>query len=239
MTLLCVLLFLTDHNNKTYAALLVRKSEKSLHVSCDPLGTESETESEDIEEPNDNTRDDENSVTGKRKGKKVEPKPHWRKEQAKYLRNTGQAYVVQSGSTVKVRQARSLQPPCLESCKLRCFEKFTHERRKAIFREFWDLGDLEQQRVYIAQNLDRVIPKYDRPDRRRFAETRRSLNTAYHLAKENGVRKQVCKTFFLNTLDVTNRMINIIQRKMRQPEFTFKEERGNHVQRNRGKKTSS
>uniref|UniRef100_A0A8D8R658 Uncharacterized protein n=1 Tax=Cacopsylla melanoneura TaxID=428564 RepID=A0A8D8R658_9HEMI len=156
--------------------------------------------------------------SGERKRKKVGRKAHWIQEHKKYLRNTGQSYVTYTSS--KVRRARQVQPPCSNSCRLRCFEKFTPEQRQALFRKYWDLGDIEQQRLYIAQNLDRVLPKYDRrtPDSKRF------LNTAHFFDKE-----RVCQAFFLNTLDITQKMVRTIQGRMENSaECTFKDSRGGH-----------
>uniref|UniRef100_A0A8D8VJJ1 Uncharacterized protein n=1 Tax=Cacopsylla melanoneura TaxID=428564 RepID=A0A8D8VJJ1_9HEMI len=211
---------------QTYTNLLPhQKSESSSKLQygdCDPLGNDSElgTDSEDIEEPIDN-KTGEKCAIRKRKRKPDVPKPTWQSEHKKYLRNTGQAYMTHYSS--KVRKQRSLKPPCLESCRLRCFEKFTHERRQTIFSEFWALGNIEQQRIYIAQNFGQVLPKV-----RRSPENKRNLNTAYALTNENGEKERVCQTFFMNTLDVTPKMIRIIQKKMRNPEFTFKETRGTH-----------
>ncbi|KAL1451448.1 hypothetical protein WDU94_005824 [Cyamophila willieti] len=156
--------------------------------------------------------------------KKAVPKPHWREEHLKYLRQTGQPYEMRTAEP-KIRKARRLQPPCTKTCRLRCYKKFTHDRRQAIFREFWDLGNIELQRIYIAKNLEQAQPKQYRPDRTNYESGRRGI-TATHLVNQNGTRERVCQLFFRNTLDVTQKMLRIIQKKMKSPEFTFEELRG-------------
>uniref|UniRef100_A0A8D9EDC2 Uncharacterized protein n=1 Tax=Cacopsylla melanoneura TaxID=428564 RepID=A0A8D9EDC2_9HEMI len=125
--------------------------------------------------------------------------------------------------SIKMRKARSVQPPCAESCKFRCFEKITKERRQAIFREFWDLGNLEDQRFFIAINLDQVIPTY------RYSKSKRAFNHAYHLTNTVGEKERVCREFFRNTLDISTKMIHNVKRRMANPEFTFEDFRGKYL----------
>uniref|UniRef100_A0A8D8LKC7 Uncharacterized protein n=1 Tax=Cacopsylla melanoneura TaxID=428564 RepID=A0A8D8LKC7_9HEMI len=137
----------------------------------------------------------------------------------------------------KVRIARRLKPPCKKKCRLLCYQKFTHTRREAIFREFWDIGNIVQQRIYIAKNVDTVQPKEDRPERKRSEYERQNHSrTAHYLVNENGTRERVCQMFLMNTLDITQRFLRIIVDKMQSPEFTFEELRGNTKRKPAAKK---
>uniref|UniRef100_A0A8D8ZUB7 Uncharacterized protein n=1 Tax=Cacopsylla melanoneura TaxID=428564 RepID=A0A8D8ZUB7_9HEMI len=137
----------------------------------------------------------------------------------------------------KVRIARRLKPPCKKSCRLLCSKKFTQARREAVFREFWDIGNIVQQRIYIAKNVDTVQPKEDRPERKRSEYERQNHSrTAHYLVNENGTRERVCQMFLMNTLDITQRFLRIIVDKMQSPEFTFEELRGNTKRKPAAKK---
>lgn len=155
--------------------------------------------------------------------KKKEMKPHWKREHLKYLRNTGQAYVTKGA---KIQTARRVQPACT-SCKMRCTEKFTDKQRETIFRHFWSLGNVEKQRIFIAQNLEPIKPKY------RYSHSNRTFNFAYHFDNEKGQKLRVCKIFFSRTLDISSTMLAFVTTKMQQSEFTFKDDRGKHKRKSK------
>lgn len=59
----------------------------------------------------------------------------------KKRRNLGESYVSTSG---KLLPAKALAPVDCTVCPLKCQTKLTEEERKAIFDQFWGLGDLEK-----------------------------------------------------------------------------------------------
>ncbi|GFW20905.1 retrovirus-related Pol polyprotein from transposon TNT 1-94 [Trichonephila clavipes] len=50
--------------------------------------------------------------------------------------------------------------PYGDKCRLTCRKKFTEERRKDIFNEYWKMGDLQRQRDFIAANTAKINLKY-------------------------------------------------------------------------------
>lgn len=132
--------------------------------------------------------------------KKIVKRPHkWIKNIAKANRSIGLEYVTRDGI---IRRSRSLKPPCGSNCRLKCSARMSAEKRKEIFDAYWRLGDCTLQRQFIITSLERIEPKNRRPKE----GSQRSLNYGYilydnYLLRQNPTR--VCKTFFLQTLDVS------------------------------------
>nr|CAI5821986.1 unnamed protein product [Callosobruchus analis] len=131
----------------------------------------------------------------------------WRKNVAKALRNTGKEYVSVSKQG-KVRPARTIQPPCGDKCKLQCSKKFTEEDRKLLFTEYWNLGDLQRQRDFLATNMSLVQPKYQY---KRDSSHRQQNHAFYFILNNQKVR--VCKYFFKATLAINDRPIRTVAQK--------------------------
>ncbi|GAB6027835.1 hypothetical protein CHUAL_014075 [Chamberlinius hualienensis] len=94
-----------------------------------------------------------------------------------------------------------------------------------MFDCYWKLGNLQRQRDFIAGCLEKVSPKY------RYAKegSNRELNNAFHFVKK-GQRIRVCKLFFKNTLDITDRQIRTVVNKQNKILSNIVEEdhRGKH-----------
>lgn len=138
-------------------------------------------------------------------------KNEWKKNIAKRLRNTGQAYECNS-KTRKEIPARRLKPPCAEKCTLKCYTKISEEERQNLFSSYWNLGNVEKQRHFIASCMETIRPKY----RYVREHSRRQLNNAFYFYV-TGQKLRVCKVFFKNTLDINDRPIRTVLAK--QDEF--------------------
>lgn len=122
----------------------------------------------------------------------------WQRNVNKRLRNSGESYIGLStqndgGTKKKVKTPRpqkALQPPCRQSCKLKCFEKISNDTRLNIFNEYWGLKDLEKQRQYISSNMHTVNPRYKYSN---VASPRKANNAYYFIVNDKNVR--VCKVF--------------------------------------------
>lgn len=113
----------------------------------------------------------------------------------------GETYISKNGV---VRGGKCIGPPCNEQCIYKCTLHISHEVRKQIFDNFYKLGSIQKQWEFIASCADRIIPKYRRiVDTSKRKRNERSLNVAYYFQKDDD-RIRVCKTFFLNTLDISN-----------------------------------
>lgn len=171
---------------------------------------ESSSKSENTSEPNANR--------GKKRKLSIATR---KKETAKRLRNMGKEYISVSKSC-KVISARTMGGPCTEKCRLACFNKFSQEQRQVIFDQYWKLGNLEQQRAFIAASIEPVKPKY----RYTRMENQRNFNQAFYFSIQDA-KIRVCKLFFKNTLGINDRPIRTVMKKKNNG-FIELESRGKH-----------
>lgn len=186
-----------------------------------------ETSSEDTEteERSENVNIDFlNSPPAKKKRgrKRSLKKEEWIKNKSKKLKNSGQSYVSCSKSKKKFPE-KALKPPCNDNCRLKCSTVISQEERQEIFNNFWKLGDLGRQRDFIAHHMQIINPEY----RYVKQDSTRRLNNAFHF-DVNNKRIRVCKTFFKNTIDITDRPIRTILEKKGKEGFVTEENRGKH-----------
>lgn len=142
------------------------------------------------------------NITRKRK---AQPKL-WKTNVAKRLRNAGKEYV---GKNNKVIRERRLGPGCTEKCKLKCNTKFDNETRRHIFEEYYKLPDLQSKRTFVALNMSSIAPKYQ------YKKGQRRNNNAFYMRDKDGEKIRVCKSFFMSTLDVSDRFIRTVVDKSR------------------------
>ena len=118
----------------------------------------------------------------------------WKKNLKKRARQTGQAYITDTGREVP---ARKIREGCGSSCRLKCHENFDQESREDLFQTFWGLEDKGQQRLYIARH----VIKCDVARKRVEASDRRGFTLRYYFYDGKELA-QVCRKFFVETLDV-------------------------------------
>ncbi|XP_073832635.1 uncharacterized protein [Musca autumnalis] len=175
----------------------------------------------------------ENCKEIKRKTCRKRKEELWKSNLLKKARNSGKAYFKRTPE-IKVRSERKFKEPCTEMCKLQCTTKLTEEQRRHIFENFWNLGNLEKQRQYIANNTEPIQPKYRyiRENRKRKP---RIMNNAFYFRIDGGDKRvRVCKLFFKNTLDINDRNISTVLEKKHKVADTILEEdkrgkHGNHI----------
>ena len=153
-------------------------------------------------------------VSAAKKGFKRKAFPEkWKRNVKKQLRNEGKAYEMVS-KVGKIRKPREMKQPCGEKCRLKCSSKITEETRKTLFDAYWSLGSLERQRQFIKDSISPVQPKY-RYIRIGGINKPRDMNSAFNFKINDGYIR-VCKMFYRNTLDITDRNIRtVIQKKIR------------------------
>ncbi|CAG9812850.1 unnamed protein product [Phaedon cochleariae] len=164
------------------------------------------------------------SESSRKSRKRKRNQNSWQREQLKQKRNSGQAYIT-SKNRRKVSE-RSLKSTCGETCRYKCNEVFTSADRKSILKSFWEIGQNTQQRQYISSNIVDVNPKFRYPK----DNTNRSINQAYHLAKNNK-QVRVCKKFFMATLDIGDTMIRSTLKKRGSNGIIQPDQRGKHNNR--------
>ena len=89
---------------------------------------------------------------------------------------------------------------CDESCRFKCSNKISFEDRNEAFRQFWNLGDRNLQRICISQWVKtmKIKRKEDYENDNSIREKQNSHH--FSLPKMNGEFVKVCKKMFLQTL---------------------------------------
>jgi len=116
-------------------------------------------------------------------------------------------------------------PGCGPGCRYKCKSKFTGEARYEVFKRYWKLGDNNRQRDFINKNVECRLT-----ERRKRGCSRRKNSYFWHLEDDQGVRQRVCKTYFLDTLDVSNKTIDTTIGK-KASGVVESDQRGRHVTR--------
>lgn len=137
-----------------------------------------------------------------KEAKKRQRKPElWATNIQKKLRNAGKRYRSAKGYIV---EARSMAAPC--ACRQECATKVNEKNRLMNFSCYWNLDDICKKRKFIADHI-----KLERP-MRAMKKSRAFSRLILHfldVMNSDGSKEQikVCKTMFLNTLDVSNTVI--------------------------------
>ena len=132
--------------------------------------------------------------------------------------------------TKSLRPARKVKSPCGPKCRLQCSKNFTEEQRQSLFENYWKLGDIEKQREYIANSTLKLEPRYRYVKIGGRRQEPRANNSAFYL-RNDGEKIRVCKVFFKNTLDITDRAIRTVFEKKNKIADTVLEpdQRGKHL----------
>lgn len=155
------------------------------------------------------TESDENHVRIQQRGRKRKrDENNWARNVRKRHKNAGQVYTDKKGST---RPAKLLKKGCRESCRFKCQTKFSSQDRKKIFHSYWKLGDITRQRDVISRFCHVQKKKVHTVD----TKSRRSNTFIWSLPLDNCSAQRVCKTFFLQTLGISDRSVSTALEKVR------------------------
>ena len=123
----------------------------------------------------------------------------WKINVTKRLRHSGQEYVGHRG---QLREAKHLRPPCHDKCRLKCSMRINNTTREEIFNYYWGLQDRVEQRHFISRHVEQGDVK------RRMLDSKQDRNcTNRYFLYSQEERIQVCRVFFLNTLDIKKDVI--------------------------------
>ena len=124
----------------------------------------------------------------------------WQRNIRKSRRSRGLSYTSVKGKDV---ESRKLGPVCAEKCRLKCSMQFTHQRREAIFKSYWESGNYERQRDFICNHVHKVNAQYPLK-----INSRRQNTFSYFLVDSKDKRVKVCKMFFLHTLCIGEKTVS-------------------------------
>lgn len=178
--------------------------------------------SDNIDNPKDSSQETQKRYIRNRKRKNRANPNNWMCNKRKHLRNSGQEYETKNN---KRKKARSVKTPC-NNCRFKCTSLITEEERKEIFDEYWNLGDLKLQRHYIYNRTESILVKY------RYTTTvnGRGLNQAYYFFIQDR-KVRVCKSFFLSTLDISDKVTRTVLRRKLKGDDNMEDYRGKHRKR--------
>ena len=90
---------------------------------------------------------------GRKKGRHPETYAnHIRKQR----RSRGQSYSPRKRKGEKPKDrtpAKKIKLLCPNSCKKKCYLKFTEEERQIFFEYYWKMGDSQKQKQFVANNI--------------------------------------------------------------------------------------
>lgn len=134
--------------------------------------------------------------------KKRQRKPElWATNVQKKLRNAGKRYRSAKGYIV---EARSMAAPC--SCRQECASKVNEKNRLMNFSRYWNLADINKKRKFIFDHIRLERPM--RAMKKARVLSRLILHYLDVMNSDGSIEKiKVCKTMFLNTLDISNTVI--------------------------------
>lgn len=158
--------------------------------------------------------------------KKMKKRPRnenkWKKVKAKILRNAVKEYKTKTGKEVKACQIKTT---CTDKCKLLCKNKISESQRAKIFQNFWELGSLQRQRDFLGTCIEKLVLKFCQIS---SIVTSRKPNCCYFFIID-GEKIRVCKTFLINTLGITERMVRTVTtKKIHGNGISPKDGRGKH-----------
>jgi len=137
-------------------------------------------------------------ITRKRK----QNQSNYKREVIKKLRQSGQQYEV-NGVEREARCTKPIQCKCVFQCR----KKINEVERKSLCESYWNLGNKNMQRQFIA-SCCKAIPKKTRKTK---YSTRRKETIVYSFTVD-GVQIRVCKQFFLKTLDIGEKTVSVVVR---------------------------
>lgn len=110
-----------------------------------------------------------------------------------------------------------MKESCLiKKCRIRCYEKIDETQRQVIFQKFWNLGNHDKHLDFLAKHVIRKPKKVITTKNKK--KSRREFTFLYNFTFNESLI-QVCKTFFLNTLDITDIWIRTVMSKIDRSEI--------------------
>lgn len=129
-----------------------------------------------------------------RSRKRTRNENSWKKNIIKSMRYSGKEYTSEKGKQFSARRVKS---PCAASCPRRCTTLFTEADRRVIFDRFWALSNKKDQSIFVATAVEKWAIKRATCDK----TIKRDSSFKYFFWKGDA-KTQVCRVFFLNTLDL-------------------------------------
>lgn len=120
----------------------------------------------------------------------------------KKLYQSGKEYINVRGKKVEAKRINNTKH-CLNKCKLKCASKIGESNRREIFKYYYELSQNEKY-VFLKQNTE----KYFKARKTKELPSRQQYSFKYSFKiHEEKEKVNVCKVFFLGTLDISQKPI--------------------------------
>lgn len=142
------------------------------------------------------------------KGKKrLAHKERWLVVQRKLKKNSGEEFVNKKG---KVVESKELKNPCTDKCRLKCTQHISYDDRKRVFKYFWLLGEKKRHWEFVIKYTKKSLKR-----RQTTEVTKHDRQNTYKYFLPDAEKKpvQVCKTMFLNTIALSERVVSTAWKK--------------------------
>ena len=126
----------------------------------------------------------------------------------KVKRQSGQQYFTARGKVMPER-SHEKRSSC-NSCRFKCHEKISDSNRRLLHENFWKMTD-DAKFAYYEQTTGRFLKERTRIE---HTSSRRTYSYQYFFVINND-KVRVCKTFYLSTLDISQRRISYYHETMR------------------------
>ena len=146
-----------------------------------------------------NHLDEFQSVNQRRARKRMRSIENWKKSLRKKHRNCGDEYITDRGIT---KARRKMKKGCGVGCRLNCHGKLLPTERESLFHAFWQQGEVTRQPEFIVKHCSKVPVR----SRKTSGGSRRKFSLRYSF-ELNGNAINVCKQFFLDTLNINDRVV--------------------------------
>jgi len=137
----------------------------------------------------------------------------WKRNKRKIRRNKGLSYTSSTGILTEPRKVKSVD---CSKCRFKCSSKISEENRQTLFSTYWNLADYEKQRSFLCQHIKQTDTK--------GGKRKLKANSFYFTADE--ISHRVCKRFFLKTLDVGKKTVEVALRNKCHGTFVGNDKRG-------------
>lgn len=235
----CLVLVSLEENeaNRNENEIIEKESdEEPFHADSDTdpdyIPTEDKNIPEVIIEPNKNITEATTNRKRRSRGniervsrKRIRDVSKWADEKSKTSLNLGLEHENRKGIQIKGRQ---MGAPCANTCRLKCATKIAKEDRDLFFNEFWKLKDHTRKWDFIARHVRQVAKKQVTITAEQ--RSRRNYSRQYYFYIRNE-KQRVCKTMFLETLNVSETWITTALRKLKDGGSLEEDKRGKHTNR--------
>ena len=142
--------------------------------------------------------------------KRTKNEERWKQTIRKRRRQSGLEYTSIKGKQMRSRELKT-KKDCIGNCRFRCARVFSTTDRESIFKYFWSLNDSEKN-VFYANTTDKDLKERVRT---KNDQSRRKCSYRFYFRKGTE-RIRICKTFYLTTLDISQRRVQYFYEKSNQ-----------------------